>query len=194
VTFGPGPVVLSAVLSSGSCDVNFKKGENRMHKLNLAARDFERYYKSKGLAGKALWCVAMFGGNDNQIWRFTSGKGYEGIPVDRGHTRDAEERFYLYYPAMVKEHAQHPMSIQMITRATPCRRTCTDLLRKLAHHELSDHLAEILVISWEPYRGQEKGEQIESMALLNSEIKVKDYTVAIKCDISKSLTWEHMME
>jgi hypothetical protein len=86
----------------------------------------------------------------------------------------------IYFPQMIREHRRSPASIQMITRATPCRRKCTEIIRGLAARFPS--IAAITISSWEPYRGQGPEELEESMNFLNTVIMAEHFDVDITLD------------
>lgn len=161
-----------------------------MKELVRAARALEAEGRRKGVGGKNLWCVVALDGGA-RVWSFGSGKGFEGIAVDRGVNRDAEERMSLHFDNMVAEHGQSPGSVQMITRATPCNRLCTGLIRHLAARYPT--IAMITIASWADYHTQSEADLARSKELLNGIFVADNFDVEIRLINGKNITWESMM-
>lgn len=161
-----------------------------MKELREAAEAMERMVAAQGNAGKNLWCVVSFDGGA-KVWTFGSGKGFEGTEVNKGTNMDAEERMATYFPNMIAEHGRHPASVQMITRATPCNRLCTGLIRHLAARFPS--IAMITIASWEDYRGQSANETATSKALLNEIVIAAGFDVEIKLVEGRDIGWADLL-
>lgn len=97
----------------------------------------------------------------------------------------------MHFPNMIAEHGRAPASIQMITRATPCRQLCTEILRALAATYPS--IAMITIASWEDYKGQTAEQTAQSKIMLNDIVRAANFDVEVRLENSRNITWDMLM-